>query len=495
MRNYGLYSFAVIAAFAIGAQAELNIIGDVIIQNPQPGQVQVAPGQQPQRGISVPKPIGSESTIAEEIDDTPKPDAITLLNDDVLHGALMAIAPSGTGVSWKHPNAKAVIDFDVKSIDGIELGDRSSVDAAAGSAEVQLTNGDILTGSLKALTADALKLSTWYAGDMNIKRVMITRIRPNSALSDVIYQGPTDIAKWTHKNTQSQPSWQYKDGGLYAIQSNPIGRQIPGMPDKARIEFNVAWRGYPQFYFSFFSDNVQQYSGNCYLLQVSGQSVYMQRYSSNSGSQNLGNANVERFQQPTIKSAKFTLLVDKPERKIVLLIDDEIVRQWTDPNPFGGLGNGILFQPQTQGNLKVSDISVRAWDGKMPAAEDDVELDEDRIAFINNDKVSGQIQTITDGQVTFATEYATLDVPVTRIAEIGFSPERAQRARRNKHDILASFKGSGQITLNLDSINAGTLSGKSENFGDVKLPMRAFSGIEFNIYKTRAAKQNDLDFD
>ena len=487
MRNYGLYSFAVIAAFAIGAQAELNIIGDVIIQNPQPGQVQVAPGQQPQRGISVPKPIGSESTIAEEIDDTPKPDAITLLNDDVLHGALMAIAPSGTGVSWKHPNAKAVIDFDVKSIDGIELGDRSSVDAAAGSAEVQLTNGDILTGSLKALTADA--------GDMNIKRVMITRIRPNSALSDVIYQGPTDIAKWTHKNTQSQPSWQYKDGGLYAIQSNPIGRQIPGMPDKARIEFNVAWRGYPQFYFSFFSDNVQQYSGNCYLLQVSGQSVYMQRYSSNSGSQNLGNANVERFQQPTIKSAKFTLLVDKPERKIVLLIDDEIVRQWTDPNPFGGLGNGILFQPQTQGNLKVSDISVRAWDGKMPAAEDDVELDEDRIAFINNDKVSGQIQTITDGQVTFATEYATLDVPVTRIAEIGFSPERAQRARRNKHDILASFKGSGQITLNLDSINAGTLSGKSENFGDVKLPMRAFSGIEFNIYKTRAAKQNDLDFD
>ncbi len=483
-----------VTAFTMPASAEINIIGDVIIDNPRP--VLAAPQPAPMvRAITVPKPTRSEDALAQDPQESSRDDAISLLNEDELHGAMLAIHPEDGGVTWQHPNVEAPISFDMKAVDKVLLGDRTQANAPDAPAQAFLTNGDMLKGSIKALTADTLTLSTWYAGDINIKRVMVSRIRPNATLSDITYTGPKDIAKWTHKNSGTRPSWQYKDGALYALSSLPIGRQIPNMPDKARIEFEVAWRGYPQFYFSFFSDNIQHYSGNCYLLQVSGQSIYLQRYSSNSGSQNLGNANIERFQRPTIKSAKFTLLVDKQERKLVLLVDGEIVRQWNDPNPFGGLGNGILFQPQEQGNLRVSNIHVRDWDGKMPAAEDEPKADEDRIHFVNSDKVSGTLNTITAGQVSFATAYATLTVPIERVAEINFSPAATHRARRNKHDMRARFKDAGQVTVNLAKMEAGTLEGKSENFGLIKMPMQAFSELEFNIYTERKKKDDALTFE
>ncbi|MDA1043624.1 MAG: hypothetical protein O3C57_00210 [Verrucomicrobia bacterium] len=495
-RHFGFTLACLVAALTMPARAEIKIIGDVIIENGNPQPMAGPIPVQPMRVIAVPQPTRSENGQAQElVDEGPHEDAITLLNKDVLRGTLIAIHPDAAGLTWQHPNVKSKIDFDISAIDKIVLGDRTTVDATASAAQAYLTNGDMFKGTIKALTAEHLILSTWYAGDINIKREMLSRLQPNAAVSDLIYSGPTDFAQWTHKNAGAQPSWQFKEDALYAMHSFPIGRQIPNMPDKASIEFEVAWRGFPQFYFSFFSDNVQHYSGNCYLLQVSGQSIYLQRYSSNAGSQNLGNANVERFQQPTLNSAVFTLLVDKQERKLVLLVDGEIVRQWNDPNPFGGLGNGILFQPQEQGNLKVSNIRIREWDGKMPSTDDTAKVDEDRIHFVNSDKVTGTLNTIADGQVSFATAYATLTVPIERVAEISFSPARTHRARRNKYDLRASFKDAGQVTVNLEVMDTGSLQGKSENFGDIKIPMQAFSEVQFNIYKERKEKSTGPIFE
>jgi hypothetical protein len=418
---------SMLAKITMAAQAELNIIGDVIIQNePQPqGQPNVAIQPQPMRAINVPKPTRSADGAQEtEQDATPRPDTLALLNEDLMRGAILSIDPNADGVRWQHPNVKSAIDFDLSSVDRITLGDATPTAADGNVSEVILTNGDKLRGAIKDLSADTLTFSTWYAGDVRIKRVMIESLSPSAIHSGIIYEGPTSLAGWTHLASRTRPSWQYNEGAFYALQATPIGRQIAGMPDSARIEFNASWRGYPQFNVAFYSDNVQHQNGNCYMLQVTGQSIYMQRYSSASGSQNLGNANIARFQHANVRTAKFTILVDKTARKLALLIDDELIRQWNDPSTIGGLGNAIVFQAQAQGNLKIEGITISVWDGKMPAAakeEEEEERGQDRIHFLNNDKVSGTVQTIIAGQVAFETAYVTLTVPVERVGLISLS--------------------------------------------------------------------------
>lgn len=51
------------------------------------------------------------------------------------------------------------------------------------------------------------------------------------------------------------------------------------------------------------------------------------------------------------------------------------------------------------------------------------------------------------------------------------------------------------MTLDLSRMDTGTIRGKSENFGDIQIPMQAFSDIEFNIYKDRKPKDENLVFD
>lgn len=427
-------------------------------------------------------------------------DVLTFMNKDTLHGHLLSGAPAAYGIRWKHENVKNPIDFSLLGISRIKLSKRQAVARTAFGATVYLTNDDMLTGNIVSLTDEALVLDTWYAGRLNIKRLMVKQINPGTGGGGVVYEGPTSLTNWQTRDYNDghgqRPSWKFKGNALYATYSYPIARTIDNMPDVAMIRFKAAWRGYPAFYFAFFSDNLQQYYGsNCYLLQVSSSSIYLQRYTRNSGSRSLGNVNYARFSNQPPSSAVFTVLVDKEKKAITVLVDDDMVKQWTDGDVFAGTGNGMLFQPQSRGNLKISEIEVSEWDGEMPSKSGtDRELKQDLLRFTNNDKVSGSLSSIADGNVQFKTTYATLTVPLKRVDQIVMSTERAERARRNKNDIRAEFREKGVITLQLSKLGEGKMTGNSENFGSPTLPLAAFRSLEFNIYEDKQEEDDGFEF-
>ena len=354
-----------------------------------------------------------------------------------------------------------------------------------------------MIGKIVSLDSEKLVVDTWYAGRMNIEKVMVKAIHPNTRGSSSIYEGPSDIANWTMQNHGNNiQGWSFKNGALYALQPYPIGRMIDSFPDSFDIEFEVAWRGYPQFMFAFLTDNLQQYYGNCYMLQVSNTSVHMHKYNRNGNQQSLGSATVSQFTNTGKGKAKLNIMVDKKNKTIALLVNDTLVKQFPASPGFDGLGKGILFQPQSQGNLKISKIRISSWGGKLPSAvsSGEGEGNEDTIRFVNGDKVSGSLLSIVDGIAEFKTSYATLTVPVKRIASAEMSPENTERARRNKSDVKASFATGGGITLQLSSIQNSQLKGSSENFGMVTMPVGAFESVEFNIYREKEEDEDD-DFD
>ena len=74
--------------------------------------------------------------------------------------------------------------------------------------------------------------------------------------------------------------------------------------------------------------------------------------------QSLGNFSAQQFIQNSGGKARFNLLVSRQDKSVTLLIDDKLVKQWIDHNPFAGLGEGILFYPQSQGGMRFSNIRV-----------------------------------------------------------------------------------------------------------------------------------------
>jgi len=448
----------------------------------------------PAKPSTVPKPTDDKGVSA-----TGGEDVLEFLNKDKLHGYLMAVVPGEYGLRWKHSSSDKPIDFGMGSVASATLARRKTAQAAPSTAAIYLTNGDMLPGNLVSLDGEKLVLDTWYAGKINVNRLMVKAMNPNSGVSSVIYEGPTDLTEWTmYRHGGNQVLWKFKNGALYALQSYPIGREIEGMPDMADIQFEAAWRsGYPSFSFMFYTDNIQD-NGNGYMLQISGSSIYLQRYSRDSGSRNIGgNDNYEAFNNRKSMKAKINLLVDKSKKAVTLLIDGNMVKQWTDTANFAGKGNGIMFRPNNQGDLKISNIKIAQWDGKLPevgGVSSDKGAKEDLVRFVNNDKVSGQLKAIAAGNVKFETSYATLDIPLARVAEIVMASEKSERARRNKDDVRAYFADRGLVTIQLARIEKDEVKGKSENFGDISLPLGSLRLLEFSIYQERKDDDSEDDF-
>ncbi len=438
--------------------------------------------------ILVPAPVGTTATASDKTGKSE--DILRFRNTDILRGNLLALSQAD-GLRWAHAQSKSPLAFELGGLQEIQFGATAQV-RSGGVARVRLTNGDVLAGELLALTEDALKVQTWYAGPVTIKRAMLASLEPNTSLAAQIFTGPNNLAEWQRPN-RGNIGWTFRKGALISPPGGGgqnIGRDVK-IPDLATIECDLAWQGYPSLYLLFYVDNIDNYyQGECYGLQISGSSIYLQRASRNSGMNNVEAAiNFEGLQRRT--KARVMLKVNKPKRTFALFIDGKFIKQWTDDNPFEGRGTGLGFAPQ--GNpLRISNITVSDWDGRLDL--DDAPgkaADEDFIRLANGDKLSGRLGNIANGQAALTTSYATMQVPLERIAEITMAAKNQGKPRRQPGDVFAMFPDGSRITLALDKLDAQQLTGASESFGKITAQSSVFQKIQFNIYEPKPEDEED----
>ena len=423
-------------------------------------------------------------------------DRLNFVNNDRIHGLLVS-ALTGTGrLTWKHAAAQDYLVFDVASLAQIRLAPRLSAVPAEYDALVNLTNGDMLPGSLVSMDDEILKINTWFAGMVNINRSMVMNIQPNISMADILFEGPNSLEEWTlSPHGGRSPQWRYSDGAMYSMTQYPAGRIIEDLPDKYEVRFEAAWRtSHPQFSFIFNSEDVQR-NMDAYTLNVQGQSLSISRVTRNTGSRTVGTrVNYTGFGSDSgQRSAIFNLLVDKDTRSFTLLIDGVQAGQWTDPAEFAGPGNGIAFRSGSSGDLKISNIRIAHWNGQVPGvAESGGDPGEhDVLSFVNNDKFSGRVISIADGTIKFETSYATLDIPLAQVSGVAMADERAERARRNREDVRAVFVEQGSLTLKLERIEDSALLGETENFGRISVPLGVVRTLEWNLYRGQQDDETD----
>ncbi len=125
---------------------------------------------------------------------------------------------SDQSVTWKHPDIADLIRVRQERLKGIKF-DNQYENPMIGKSRIELTNGDVFYGMILDMDSEQLRLNTWYAGDLQILKVMLQSISPGGSKAPV-YTGPNQLDEWIHSGGE----WQMKEGRFIGI--GTIGRDL-----------------------------------------------------------------------------------------------------------------------------------------------------------------------------------------------------------------------------------------------------------------------------
>ncbi len=430
--------------------------------------------------IDVPDPAGGAARPTNLQKKGPLSEVLRFKDGDTLHGNLVSI--NDKGLTWTRPDINAPIITKLTHLRGVKLFRQPAAEPTG--SRVQLTNDDVLFGKLVGMNAEELTIQTWFAGKLVIPKVMVRSITPGSKGGGaLLFSGPGKLSDWGYK----RGSWKLKSG-KFECYSGQIGRDLK-LPNKVHIRMDVSWTGsYPSFSIISHTNDIKRYHNDCYNLQFSSYYVYLYR---GSGNQNFGNLNYRQLRQ--MKKVKIDLYVDKDDKKVALMLNGNLVKQWAGLN-YAPSGNGfMLISHGGYGPTTFSNIRIMRWDGKVPSSGGTTKVEkQDLVYFTNGDKMTGQVKEINYGKVVLKPGFAdAIPVPITNVAQITFGDEEAERARRNAGDCQLYFHNGDRLTLKLLDLKDGKINGKSENFGTKDFELSAFIGVRFNVYDEDAEDSNE----
>ncbi len=426
--------------------------------------------------------------------------ALFFSNGDFLFGNLDSIGRDKS-VVWRRDDALAPIEFSGTNITEIKFASgKKSNPAGTNLCRLHLRNGDFLEGDLLQLNREEIVLETSFAGKMAFPRKRAHALESLPPEREPIFVGPSGLEGWTMGKVTAVAAgeageWKYANGAFYATHSASIARDMK-LPDMARIEFDLAWKGMLQTAIALYTKNLQPVNlaskdtepdfGGFYSLQINSFMATLMPVKKNEPLKYLGQIPVPTLSQKT--RAHFEVLVNKKRANIVLLADGILVKEWIDADGFAGSGTAMRFVQQGgQGSLKLSNLRIAEWNGKRDEKSTNAPSTKDDLArLLNGDKVSGTLESFRDGKITISTGGSKLDVPLNRVSEIQFAGEKSEEPPGIGLNVRAFFAGGGRITFRVDHWDKSVV-GESPNFGRATFLPAAFERVQINPVST-----NDL---
>lgn len=414
-------------------------------------------------------------------------------NGDQLFGSLISMS-RGDGLRWKHPDALEPIQFGLSNVVSIELANVLLPNATNGlPCMIELVNDDSFEGDLVSLDGISLTVDTVFGGRIVIPRGLLRAIRPSPARLATIFEGPTGLEGWTKGQVvggvQPDPGeWKYDSGVFYASRSASIARDLK-LPSKARIEFDVVWRGLLSLAVALYTDSLQPILlsgkddgpafGGFYSLQLNSGYVNMLRVKKKEALNPVGQMTAAPWTQKN--QSHITILASKEQNLVMLMADGKVVREWRDENGFAGEGTGLRIVHQGLGVVNLKNIKISEWDGRFldNTGGAPPDLREDYARLMNGDRINGKLDGIRDGKAIFNSAKGRIDVPLGRVAEIDLPNSAASAAVRSPETVAIYFPTRGRLTLVLDRWEGNTVTGTVPGVGRVTLNPAAFGRVMF----------------
>ncbi len=341
---------------------------------------------------------------------------------------------------------------------------------------VQLSNGDIASGTVTAMDADTIQLETRYAGTVTVRRAMVRAVHFGGAppLLDETFDG--GAGKWQPHGS----GWSAVDGEYVMGETGTRHASIP-LEQKGATVYEWTMRVLDNTYIRggigfFCSDSANRWGGNGYHIYVNNTEVHCYRVQSNSANQ-IGRATIS----PTQKTMTCKVAYDPEAGTIQFWANGKKYGTWTDSRgaPWKSGKHVILHSRRT---MAFDNIVVRPGAG-LPSGGTGSKEEGDRLFFANGDTLAGTVSALKDGAVTITGYYGTLTVPVERLGTALFESKSRELQRRRADDVRLTLLNGNRITLELKGLDAGQISGRSDSLGDMRVDQKALKSVTFWLYE------------
>jgi len=431
--------------------------------------------------------------ILGETNGTRNADSLIFKNGDALYGRLETIHPP-QGVSWVRSDLLAPVNFDLAQVAQIQFPLKPVLDLVqTNHCRIHLVNDDQLEGNLLEITSAEVVIQTWYAGVIHLPRKIVLMIVPVPASKPPIFSGPISLDGWTQGAVNAalvggeSGAWKFQNQSFYASKSASIAR-IVGLPDSARMEFDLAWKGFFYLAIALYTDYLQPVNlltkdtdpnfGGFYSLQINNFSVDLLPVKRNEPLRRLGLTVIGTLNQKN--SAHFDIRMNKSKRLIALLIDGVLAKSWTDVDSFAGEGKGLRFVHQGQGSIKLSNIKISEWDGIFDETPAPITgLTQDTTFLRDGTGKAGAIIGLQNGNLVFTTGSQSSELPLDRVRNIQFATRHTPEPALTNGQARVYFAAGGVLTGQLEQWEPDRAVISSSNFGKLEINSAAFNKLEF----------------
>lgn len=348
---------------------------------------------------------------------------------------------------------------------------------------------DTIKGRLVDLNEEQVVLDTWYAGRLTLRRSMLTSLEIFDETPG-FYQGPNGPEGWVSSSGKFEDAWIFENRSMASIGSTGIARQVD-FPEMTQLSFTAKWKENPYFRLMFYSndgktDNPQQ----GYMLNVQRSYLSIYRRDPRRGGDSVLGESIPQLREA--EQAEFTFYLNRAKGGTnALFIDGVQVGTWSADNDANYQGNWLHFVPGNSEPFRVSNLSVKNWDGIMPAAVEEEtsdpeiekeELKGQEVRLVNGDVVVGEVKKITEDLMELETSFGDVLVPVKAVNNINLQSQE-EEVRQMRGDVRAWFSDGGYMTIQLKAFDGKTLKGYSQVWGEADFDIAAFQRVEFNIWR------------
>jgi hypothetical protein len=423
------------------------------------------------------------------------PDGLAFRNGDALNGKLLAILPRGV-VRWEHPDAAEPIEFKAASVAQIDFPAHKPPPGASNDlCRVFWPNGDALDGNLVALDLDTLTLETWYAGTLKLPRAAVQSVAFTPRLP-LVFAGIDGLEGWTQTNSARALAgvavvtgkWSYRNGAFYADKSASIARDLK-LPDVAKIQFDMAWKGTLNLSVGLYTDSLQpilltekdngpDFGGFYSLRFQSTVFISCTPIRKKDPLRSLGDLVVPSLNNKD--RVHVDLRASKPDHRILLFLDGVLAKEWNDPGGFVGEGTGIRFVQNAGSTVKIGHLLVSKWNGRVDdGAAAPPDGARDTVSSDSGAKISGAVNAILDGLVSVETAAGLAQIPLDSVTGIDFARHPGTPPKGSAANVRATLVQGGTLTLELPNWRPDAVEVASPDFGKASFDPAAFSRLRF----------------
>jgi hypothetical protein len=373
----------------------------------------------------------------------------------------------------------------VKATELVSL-DLSAAKPSTAPDTVVITNGDRLAGRVTAITADSIALDSDAAGPVTISRKVVGMIAFGQAASSLSESNFAHGIMDPWKAVQGD--WKVEGGGLVCTNARgnmnsvkaPLKQDAP-----VAIEITVeaannrggGGQGMSIFAGLFVDEaNGNSYGNNSVFCRLEYNELYM-GYTQGGGVNNQINQGINAVPRGGAMVMRFAYTPATCKGKC--WINGDSVAECDMAANGGAPKTGKWLMVGTQRGCKIK--SSRVTGGEFtPGEVSDAKSETDMVTFTNKDHVSAKSLTLADGQLHVETAYGELASPVAKLASIIFSSASRETPKLLKNQGLVQTPA-GNMTVQLDTLDEQSLTGKCDYLGPVTIRRGAIKAIHFNV--------------